>query len=73
MPATLAQARAAKEEAQKVFGRLGQVVAVGITRMDGGYAVKVNLRLEPEAGKEIPSDVDGVPVRVEVVGPIRKR
>ena len=73
MPATLEQARAAKQEAQKVFGRLGEVVGVGITRVDGGYGVKVNLRREPAAGSEIPSEVDGVPVRMAVVGPIHKR
>ena len=73
MPATLEQARAAKEEAQKVFGRLGEVVGVGITRVDGGYGVKVNLRTEPRGGKQIPDAVGGVPVRVAVVGPLRKR
>lgn len=73
MPATLEQARAAKKEAEKVFGQLGQVVGVGITRVDGGYGVKVNLREQPAGKQALPSEVGGVPVRVEVVGEIRKR
>lgn len=71
--ATLEQARAAKDEALKLFSRLGSVVGVGITRVGEGYGVKVNLRESPEGGAEVPDHVRGVPVRVDVVGPIRKR
>jgi hypothetical protein len=56
---------------QAVFERLAPVVGVGVTRIDGGYGVKVNLRAPPPEG-QIPESVDGVPVRVEVVGAIRK-
>jgi hypothetical protein len=38
---TLEQARAAKEKAKRLFT---SNVGVGITRIDDGYAVKVNLR-----------------------------
>jgi hypothetical protein len=34
--------------------------------------VKVNLQAQPAAGAKFPDCVDGVPVRVEVVGTIRK-
>jgi hypothetical protein len=71
--ATLDQARAAKDEALKVFSRLGSVVGVGITRVGDSYAVKVNLRDTPDQGAKLPRTVQGVPVRVDVVGPIRKR
>jgi hypothetical protein len=70
---TLEQARAAKKEALRHFEKLGTVVGVGVTRVDGDYAVKVNLRERPPEGVVVPSEIDGVPIRVEVVGPIRKR
>lgn len=71
--ATLDEARLAKASALSQFSRLADVVGVGITRLDGGYAVKVNLRCAPAKGVELPSTVDGVPVRVEVTGAIVKR
>ena len=70
---TLDKARLAKESALSEFSRLAEVVGVGITRVDGGYAVKVNLRSPPAKGVELPSTIDGVPVCVEVTGPISKR
>ena len=70
--ATLESARAAKPAVQEVFAGLGEVVGVGITRIGDGYGVKVNLRSAPAAGVELPAEVEGVPVRVEVVGTIRK-
>ena len=72
-PVSLDAARAAKEKVSEIFGRFGVVVGVGITRIDGGYGVKVNLRDQPEPGVDLPQTVNGVPVRVEVVGNIRKR
>lgn len=71
--ASLDDARAAKARALELFRPLADVVGVGITRLGQGYAVKVNLRQPPTQGVEIPSEVEGVPVQVEVVGPIRKR
>ena len=72
-PHTVEEARAAKKRAMDVFKGLGTVVGVGITKIDGGYALKVNLREQPKRSVTLPDSVDGVPVRVEVVGPIRKR
>ena len=72
-PHTVEEARAAKKRAMDVFKGLGTVVGVGITKIDGGYAVKVNLREKPKARAAMPETIDGVPVRVEVVGAIRKR
>lgn len=70
---TLEQARAAKQTVHRIFTRFGTVVGVGITRVHEGYAVKVNVSrpLPPEA--DVPSEVDGVPICVEVVGVIRSR
>ncbi len=67
---TLEQARAAKDKAKELFT---SNVGVGITRVNDGYAVKVNLR-SPLVDKEnIPAAIDGVPVQFEVVGKIRKQ
>ncbi len=70
---TLDEARAAKPRAQAVFAALGEVVGVGITRVESGYGLKVNLRVPPSADVVLPNEVNGVPVRLEVVGLPRKQ
>ncbi|MCI0462795.1 MAG: hypothetical protein L0Z62_38095 [Gemmataceae bacterium] len=70
---TLDEVRATKPRAQAVFESLAAVVGVGITRIGDGYGLKVNLRESPPAGTHLPTEVDGVPVRVEVVGQPRKQ
>lgn len=70
---TLDQARAAKAKAAETFGRAASVVGVGITRIGDGFGIKVNLKEAPAADVTLPKTVDGVPVRLEIVGPIRKR
>ena len=72
-PHTVDEARAAKKRAMDVFKRLAPVVGIGITKIDGGYGVKVNLRDKPKGKVALPETIDGVPVRVGVVGAIRKR
>ena len=72
-PTTLEQARDVKTRATEVFQRLGEVVGVGIARFESGYGLKINLATAPAADVVLTGDVDGVPVRVEVVGEIRKR
>ena len=67
----LDRARAAKARAHAVFSKLGDVVGVGITTIGSKYGLKINLAA-PSRSK-LPTEVDGVPVRVEVVGNIRKR
>lgn len=70
----LKTAQAAKPECYKVFRDLAGEVAVGITPLDGGkFGLKVNLKSPPEKGIKLPTQVQGVPVRVDVVGKIRKR
>ena len=68
---TLDRARAAKERAHEVFSKLADVVGVGITTIGSEYGLKVNVSSPPS--NVLPSEVDGVPVRVEVVGKISKR
>lgn len=70
---TLERARAAKKTALRHLRSRDDVVGVGITRVSGKYAVKVNLSEPPEPGTELPDEIDGVPVRIEVTGAIRAR
>jgi hypothetical protein len=70
---TLERAQAAKGTALRRFGELKLVVGVGITRVGGDYAVKINMSGPPGPDVEIPADIDGVPVRIEIIGSIRKR
>ena len=69
---TLEEARAAKARALEVFSRLAPVVGVGVTAVDGGYGVRVNLREPPPPDIELPASIDDVPVQVRVVGEIHK-
>ena len=70
---SLDQARAAKKQTQAQLEAQGRSAAVGITRVDGEYAVKVNFPTSHEAAAAMPREVDGVTVQVEVVGAVRKR
>ena len=67
---TLEQARAAKDKAKQLFA---SNVGVGVTRLGDGYAVKVNLRTPLPENESVPTSIDGVPVKFEVVGEIRKQ
>ena len=69
---TLDQARAAKAVAKRQFKRY-KLVGVGITRVSGAYAVKVNLSEPPAPGAKLPSEISGVPIRVEITGRITPR
>jgi hypothetical protein len=71
-PATLSQARAAKAKVAELMKGSDAVNGVGIARQGAGYAVKLNL-VRPVKTDAVPSRVDGVPVKVEVVGQIEKR
>ena len=70
-PATLSQARAAKSEVAKRLAGHPLVNGIGIARVNGGYAVKVNLSAPVKNG--MPRSVSGVPVKTEVVGRITRR
>ena len=66
--ADLERARAAKERAKVIFAGKASVVGVGINRVAGGFGVKVNLSEPAPPDADLPETIDGVPVRVEVVG-----
>lgn len=69
---SLSKARKAKKRAVEEFSHLACVTGVGITRVGDGYAVKVNLS-EPAGPGDLPAEIDGVRVCVEVTGKIRAR
>jgi hypothetical protein len=73
MVITLQRARAAKATAKSELARVPQVAGIGLTKVGDDYALKVNLREALPRGVQVPKRIDGVPVCVEVVGPIRKR
>ncbi|HYC92745.1 MAG TPA: hypothetical protein VEO54_26285 [Thermoanaerobaculia bacterium] len=67
---TLEQARAAKNELRlRLLGRLAGLRGLGIVAAGEGYGVKVLVDRRPAAG-DIPDDVDGVPVFVDVAGQV---
>jgi hypothetical protein len=69
---SLEQARKAKQQASALFSQFATVVGVGITKLEDGYGIKVNLQQEPNPSVVLPESVEGVPVKVEVVGRISK-
>jgi hypothetical protein len=68
----LDEARTAKERAKAIFADKTSVVGVGITRVGDGYGVKVNLDAPPAADANLPETIDGVTIRIDVVGSVRK-
>ena len=71
--ATLEQARAVKQKAFEALSARAKVTGVGVARWEGGYAVKVNLEEPLPEDTSLPDSIDGVPIRIEVTGKIRKR
>jgi hypothetical protein len=71
--ATLRHARAAKQELRAQLAQAAVVNGIGITRRDGGYAIKLNLTSPPPKDLALPTEIDGVEVEVEVVGRATKQ
>jgi hypothetical protein len=69
---TLDEARTAKAKALAALSQNRSVVGIGITRIGDGYGVKVNLAEPPAPDANLPETIDGVPIKVEIVGTIRK-
>ncbi len=70
--ASLEKARAAKKKAAFQLRRVPEVTGIGITRRGSSYALKVNLTTKTRRAV-VPTQFDGVPVTLEVVGAIRKQ
>ncbi len=67
------QARAAKEKAKQQLSGNPLIVGIGLTRIGGDYAVKINVAAAPSDAPRVPDSIDGVPVRCEVVGKLKPR
>ena len=72
-PASLENVRAAKAQALEIFSKLADVVGVGITTIGSAYGLKINIKALPKNDVSLPSHVEGIPVKVEVVGSIKKQ
>ena len=69
--ADLQQARAAKTRLRTALSGHAGVQAVGLARVRDGYCLQVNVaRAEDD---DIPGSIDGVPVRVRIVGAVHAR
>lgn len=67
--ATIDRARAAKPALREALTEVDGVCGVGLAQRGGDtdWVLQVNVASE-RARKDVPPDVDGVPVRVRVVG-----
>ncbi len=70
-PVSLERARAAKRTLAERLRGVEEVNGIGLTRVGESYALKVNCERAPAA--ELPTEIEGVSVVVEVVGKIRPR
>lgn len=70
-PPTIDAAREAKKRVAAILDEQGVEASIGIAKAGEGFAVKVNLKDPSDA--DLPSVVDGVSVRLESVGRMRKR
>ncbi len=68
--ADLDHARTAKARLQDALAGHRGVEGVGLTPDGDGYCLRVNVA-SPDDGHAIPADVDGVEVRIQVVGTLR--
>jgi hypothetical protein len=67
-------ARAVKRKMSASLGTNKHVNGVGLSQRGGTWVVKVNLLDDdPLTRKQIPAEMDGVAVIVEVTGPVRAR
>jgi hypothetical protein len=69
----LEAARAAKRKALRLFETLAAVCGAGIAKEGGRYVVRVNLETEPDPALELPREVDGVPITIQVIGTPRAK
>jgi hypothetical protein len=70
---SLTKVRAAQRKVSAQLAHVREFNGVGITRVGGGYGLKVNMTAQPRRSVQLPAEVDGIPVRVEIVGAIRAR
>lgn len=70
--ADLSHARAAKSRLRTALAAHEGIRGIGLAVADDGYLLQVNVVSgRPEDVADVPAAVDGVPVRVRVVGPVQ--
>jgi hypothetical protein len=62
-------ARDIKEKVLAIAKAHGRIVGIGIGKVDGEYAIKINFAEQPIG--ELPTEIDGVPIVYAVVGEAR--
>lgn len=67
---TLDEARNAKTRLMELLRDHPHVTGVGIMRVGEGYAIKVNFAAAQGDAQTFPTEIDGVPICVEVTGKI---
>lgn len=76
MPATRDEAQRAKQKLQAMLSEIPEFETappqVGIALFEAGFGIKINVPEASAAVSRLPLEVDGVPVKVEVVGTPRK-
>jgi hypothetical protein len=70
---SLPKVRAAQRKVIAQLAHVKEVNGVGITRVGDSFGLKVNLTAQPKRRVQLPQAIDGIPVRVEVVGQIKAR
>lgn len=66
----LRAAQAAKAKLSLLLANNRRVRGIGITRLGGRYAVRLNLSGSAQRRVNVPDEVDGVPIAIEFVGEI---
>jgi len=68
--ADLDTVRAAKTALTEQLAHDNRVNGIGITGSNGDYGIKVNI-VDAADAPELPTEIDGVPVKVVVIGRVR--
>lgn len=64
----LEQAHEARRKLREHLAGIEGIQGIGIVALAEGYGIKVNVR--DERPRDVPAAIDGVPIRIEVVGAI---
>jgi hypothetical protein len=65
---SLEQAHEARRKLRERLAGMDGIQGIGIVALAEGYGIKVNVR--DERPRDVPAAIDGVPIRIEVVGAI---
>ncbi|MBH8553065.1 hypothetical protein I8751_11945 [Nostocaceae cyanobacterium CENA357] len=62
----------ASEKVSHLLEGIEEIQAIGVSRSDKGYSVKINLTspLPTEVASKVPEKLEGVPIETEVVGQV---